>query len=242
MLNKKLLFSVFILGLAVTLASTGTWAWMSDAKTSPSTTFTSGTLDMQLSDPNEAYADGVTATWSSPLFKPGDKFSAELRFTNAGTVGAKHVYITPGNLQSTPTSKYPNADLSDEIIITNIKGHFIPINWYSANLVTLPGVLLYDGKWVGLGTALGNHDGILTLKEFCKAKFVANYLNLAPVLSPNNKHDLGFVLEGKFDENAGNEYQGTYCTFDLNCKASQDSPTDGCVEVTDQDGSSSPDA
>lgn len=237
MSNKKVILSIFVLGLAVTMASAGTWAWFTDTASTPASTFTSGTLDLQLANPNGPYLDNVVATWNSPNFKPGDTFSAELRFNNAGTVGANHVYITPGNLQHTGS-----ADLSDKIIITNIKGHFIPINYYGANLVTFPGVLLYDGKWVGLAYALGNHDGVLTLKEFCSSKFVANYLSLAPVLSPNNKHDLGFLLEGKFAEDAGNEYQGTSCSFELVCKASQNSPVDGFVEVTDQDGSSSPDA
>jgi spore coat-associated protein N len=82
MFNKKMLLSIFVLGLAVSLAGAGTWASLQDTGTDTANTFTAGTLDMKLAGNGDGPDDNVEATWVSPQkFKPGDTFTAELRFS-----------------------------------------------------------------------------------------------------------------------------------------------------------------
>ncbi|AKB17787.1 TasA family protein [Methanosarcina sp. WWM596] len=228
MFNKKVFMSIFVLGMAVTLAGAGTWAWMTDAGTSSDNTFTSGTLDMQLANNGDDYSDGVTATWVSPAnFKPGDRFSAELRFTNVGTVNANHLYFYPELLPSTGS-----VDLADKIIITSVQGNFIRGSFprhYSINIAPVV-------AWV-----TGNYDGILTLEEFCQNNYVAFSILSDPILRADNQEDFGLLIKGKFSGTAGNEYQGTSCTFNLEALASQNSPTEDYVLINDESTVSGPD-
>jgi spore coat-associated protein N len=144
----------------------------------------------------------------------------------------------------------PNGgDLADRIYITNIQGHFLqpPIlpAFYGLNLVKsgdFYGPLDDNTHWTGLRNALGNHDGTLTLREFCDAKFVAYYYDLFPILRPNSQPNFGFIISGKFGSAADdNNYQGSSCTFTLDAMASQDSPTAGCVLITDEQKTDSQD-
>lgn len=53
MVNKRIILSIFVLGLAVTLAGAGTWAVFQNTETSNGNTFSSGTLDMKLSNDDQ---------------------------------------------------------------------------------------------------------------------------------------------------------------------------------------------
>lgn len=228
MINRKIFLSVFVLGIAVTLAGTGTWAWMTDVQTSSDNTFTSGTLDLKLSNDGSTYTDDVTATWSSPNFKPGDTFANEIRFTNAGTIDINHLYMYPEALTNSGGTN--NAKLSDKIYITKITGH-----------ITRDGANLQWGNRVGIITMLvGDHRSPLTLTEFCNARYVAYYTQpivfgvIPPVLKEGDHKDWGLVFEGQFDPQANNDFQGASCSFNLRCVGSQNSPTEDYMQITDE--------
>lgn len=227
MINKRVLVSIFALGIAVTLAGAGTWAAFQDTEASTGNIFATGTLDMKLSNDGSTYTDGVTATWTSPAnFKPGDTFGNELRFTNVGSVNINHLYMYPEDL--TNSGGTGDVKFSDQIIITRVTGH-----------ITRDGSDLVWGNRAGLiGWAVGNRDGTLTLTEFCSAKFVAYCLSpivfgiFPPILKAGDHKDWGLIIEGKFADNADNRYQGSSCTFNMRCRGSQNSPTEGFEEIT----------
>lgn len=237
MFKKRIFLSIFILGLAITLAGAGTWAALQDTETSTGNTMTSGTLNLQLS--NEAldnYKDGgVTATWTSPAnFKPGDIFSKELYYTNTGTVNVNHIYIYP-HIDSY-SGGTGGVNLADKIIITKVAGHFMEsfmgydFDFEGPNRVNIP--------FLGLQYRLGDRRPPLTLSEFCQANYVAyptkiiEFLPL-PVLVAGDNKDFSLIIEGQFDPAADNKYQGTTCTFSLRNVASQYSPTEGFELITD---------
>lgn len=244
--------SIFVLGIAVTLAGAGTWASLNDAGKSTTNTFTSGTLDMKLHD-NDESGDNVVATWVSPAnFKPGDTFTAELLFSNDGSIGVNHLYLNP-HLDTEKSLSPKGGDLADKIYITNIQGHFFPKGrsaFKTNNLVNwpdIPGYQLDDGnlvlglKWTD-GIWTQNYGQVLTLKQFCGTKYVAYYHRLldpghitAPILSTTGTNDFGFIISGKFAPDADNTYQGSSCSFTLNAEATQNSPTQGYVLITDDE-------
>jgi predicted ribosomally synthesized peptide with SipW-like signal peptide len=47
------------------VGTAGTFAWFQDTETSTGNTLTAGTLDLKIRDGDEAYGDGVTATWTA---------------------------------------------------------------------------------------------------------------------------------------------------------------------------------
>lgn len=227
MINKRVLVSVFVLGIAVTLAGAGTWAAFQDTGASTGNTFSSGTLDMKLSNDGSTYMDGVTATWTSPAdFKLGDTFGNELRFTNIGSANINHLYMYPEDL--TNSGGMGGVILSDKIIITRVTGYIIRDG---ANLV-------WGNRAGSLSRIVGNCDGTLTLTEFCSTNFVAYCLSpiifgiFPPILKAGNHKDWGLIIEGKFADDADNRYQGSSCTFNMRCKGSQNSPTEGFEEIT----------
>lgn len=226
-INKRVLVSVFVLGIVVTLAGAGTWAAFKDTEASTGNTFSSGTLDVKLPNDGSTYTDGVTATWASPAnFKPGDTFGNELHFTNVGSVNINHLYMYPEDL--TNSGGTGGVKLSDKIIITRVTGH-----------ITRDGSDLVWGNTADfIGRAVGNHDGTLTLIEFCNAQFVAYCLSpiifgiFPPILKAGDHNDWGLIIEGKFADDADNHYQGSSCTFNMICIGSQNSPTKGFEEIT----------
>jgi predicted ribosomally synthesized peptide with SipW-like signal peptide len=219
---RKILILCLAIGVVASMVGVGTFALFNDVETSRNNVFTSGTLDMQLS--NEAgnpgqpgSSESVTGTWLSPSnWKPGDYFEAALHFNNKGSVDAKHIYFMFHNIYSSG-----NADLRDAIIVT-VKERF--------NSVTTGDQAPY------LDMQVGNHDGILTLKEFLG--WMPNQYGYYTfddqsvdgiVLGAGNQWDYDLIFGFKFAEWAGNEYQGASCGFDLTCQAWQLSDTEGMV-------------
>lgn len=114
-INTKILLSLASILAAAALVVGATFAFFSDEGTSNDNIFSSGTLDMQLSDDNEEDLDDVTATWGLAS-APGDTFTGDLRVTNTGSVAANHIELKfvntvdeadsgPGTDSTTPLDK-----------------------------------------------------------------------------------------------------------------------------------------
>jgi len=74
MINKKILASIFVIGILALAMGYGTYSYFSSTKTSTGNTFTAGILDMQLvSNPVDirGLAPGDTATWDIKLRNTG---------------------------------------------------------------------------------------------------------------------------------------------------------------------------
>ena len=103
----KELALLVLLALAATLTTVNllvvgvpfdpTAALLTDSQGVPANQFTTGTLDLRLSDSDEFDQNSVTATWTSATMKPGNTVNAILTVKNTGTVAADHIEISASN-------------------------------------------------------------------------------------------------------------------------------------------------
>jgi spore coat-associated protein N len=219
-MNKKIKMmctSIFVIGLLALALGYGTNAYFSSTKTSTGNVFTSGTLILKLSDDDQGWGDGVTATWSSPSnWAPGQEVSSTIHLTNTGSIPAEAVYAYWNNLVDP-------AGLSNVIQVTWLSDS-TDINMNSIG----PFVTAYDA----------NDDGKLSLAELVNGLSHYNSLNTpdpnqarfyadsdesynTPVLQANGANIFDIMLKYKFMETAGNEYQGKTASFDLTFSAWQ---------------------
>ena len=81
---KKLLFSLFVLGITSVLAIGATTAYFSDTETSSANTFTAGTLDLKLDG-----GDTNVIKFTPSNLKPGSQPKGTFRFLNDGSLSGK---------------------------------------------------------------------------------------------------------------------------------------------------------
>lgn len=96
MINSRIALSLASIAAAGALVAGATFAFFSDSGTSNDNLFSSGTLDMKLSDGNQEDLENVTGTWGLNS-APGDTFTGDLRITNTGSVPANHVELQFAN-------------------------------------------------------------------------------------------------------------------------------------------------
>lgn len=212
---KKIAMSFMTIAAVLVLIAGATRSAFSDNATSYNNTFSSGTLDLKLSDADEGWSDAVSGTWNSPAsWAPGDEVDATLHLYNSGTVSAEAVYANWNNLRD------PDG-LSNVIEVTWLSDSTDP----TTNNIQ-PFIDRYDG-------VQGNHDGVLSLAELVagvgsartpapnQARFYADFDEsyTHPVLPAGGTFDI--KMKYKFMESAGNEYQGKTCQFDLTLQAAQ---------------------
>jgi predicted ribosomally synthesized peptide with SipW-like signal peptide len=118
-INKKILASIFVIGLLAFAMGYGTYSYFSSTKTSTDNTFTAGILSMST----------VTRSFSCPSgWAPGDSFTATWSLTNDGTIDIKYLAVDIYNY------RYTVADLADVIDITEFKEYIQGHGWID-NLV-----------------------------------------------------------------------------------------------------------
>lgn len=94
----KILKSAVVIGAVGVLAFGATRAVWSDSGQSTGNTFAAGTLDLRLTDDDEAPADNVTITWNGTAMTPGGAtVTADLDVQNIGDPAADHVHFGVGN-------------------------------------------------------------------------------------------------------------------------------------------------
>lgn len=212
---NKILISLLTIALVSVVAVGATRAYFTDTATSTGNTFTSGTLDLKLSDANEGWSDGVTSTWSSPAnWAPGQEVKTSIYLRNTGTIPAMAVYANWNNLQgNTEMAKFIEVTwLSDSTgINTNSITPFVTV--YDTNGDTK--LSLYE-----LVNGLAHYNSAATPDPF-QARFFADadegYHN--PVLLAGGEFEI--KLGYKFMESAPNTLQGTWASFDLTLQAAQ---------------------
>ena len=213
---RKILTSIFIVGLVAIMVGAGIYAYFTDTETSTENTFTAGTLDLKVSHSSSGpWTDGVTGTWTLSNMKPGDETSTgTVFFKNFGSISSSTMTITcdysvteespPAESDTDPhTDEHPD-EMAKYMTITMIRyrNDKVDIN-------CLTGHDDYTGQtkddWK-INDA--NGDGKISLYE----------LKLDPLISlpspdtqPNIITQLNMRI--KFDENASNDFQGD--TFNL---------------------------
>jgi len=215
-MNKKILASIFVIGILALAMGWGTYSYFSSTRTSTGNTFTAGTLNLQLSNDGVNWHDDVTATWASPSgWAPGDNVTSKIYLRNTGSVDAEAFYAWWHNLVD------PDG-LSNVIEIT----WWSDSTWPDYNCV--PDFLVYDANKDGklslaeLVNGLSIYNGEKTPDPY-QARFYADYLETyeTPVLKANTGNVFWINMTYHFMETAGNEYQGATASFDLTFSAWQ---------------------
>jgi len=217
---KKLLLSILAIFLVIGLVGAGTFAWFQDTETSTGNTFTAGTMDLKVSDWDEGFGDGVSATWTMPNMTPGvttvGPFSVSLQ--NSGSIAADHVEISFSHSideQTNPPGQNPvESDTNPNSVAADL-----------AKWIEITSITYTDGFSGTLTDANGN--GFLDLDDLTWAVNAAEggpLDNLSPP-PPNSSGTRTFQMTLKFNAGATNDIQGdiltTTVTFTLNQDSSQ---------------------
>ncbi|MDI6631298.1 MAG: TasA family protein [Thermoanaerobacteraceae bacterium] len=207
---------MIILALALLLvagmAGAGTFAYFSDTETSTGNTFTAGTMDLKVVDWNElTWKDGVTATWTATNMKPGDELPFLAEFVGLGRVGT----ITPNHLEITCDYSVIEEDPQTEAD-TDPNTNLNPDKMAKQLVITR---FLYNG--VDYLSSIQDKDGDLKKTFYDLKQAPVDNLPIPPIADGQQN----FRLSVKFDENAGNDFQGDTLNltmiFTLNQDASQ---------------------
>jgi len=213
---KRTLTAIVLIGIVAMLAGAGTYSYFSDTGTSTGNTFTAGTLDLKVSHSSLGpWTDGVTGTWTLSNMKPGDETpTASVFFKNFGSLASSTTEITCSYTvtEETPQTEADTDPNTDEHPDEMAKHMMITMMFYKNDHVNINGLTGYD-SYSGLTKDDwkindANGDGKISLYELKLDPLI----NLpSPDTQPNKISQLDMRI--KFDENAGNDFQGD--AFDL---------------------------
>ncbi|MBI4080867.1 MAG: hypothetical protein HY430_03810 [Candidatus Levybacteria bacterium] len=191
MINRRMAMSGLSILTALGLLAGSTLAAFSDTNTSSTNTFSTGSLDLQLSNDGTTFASGgVTATFGASNLGPGDTSPVgTLTIRNAGTLAATDIDIAFANV---------NSDLGTPL-----------------DAVLRVTTLTYDGANILPSLTDTDSSGFIELDELAAQGL--NGLALAD-LSPAD-HEL--VMQVTMDPAADNSYQGDNVTTDLTVTLNQ---------------------
>jgi predicted ribosomally synthesized peptide with SipW-like signal peptide len=212
---RKILTAIFLVGLVATMAGAGIYAYFSDTETSTGNTFTAGTLDLKVSHSSAgSWSDGVSGTWTLSNMKPGDETpTASVFFKNFGSIASNTLEITCSYTvtEETPQTESDTDTHTDQHPDEMAKYMIITMMFYrndQLNINCLTGYDSYSGQtkdeWK-INDA--NGDGKISLYELKLDPLILP----SPDTQPNKITQLDMKI--KFDENAGNDFQGD--TFNL---------------------------
>ncbi len=123
-------------------------AFFADQETSTENRLAAGTLDLKISDDDEAAGDSLTMTWEGSNLRPGQgEVSADLKIKNLGTTPANHIHVKAVNVITQGSG--PGTDVSDPM---------------DANLEVK--VLTYDGADIKSYLTDANGNGVRDLDDW----------------------------------------------------------------------------
>lgn len=202
MINRKIAMSAMSIVTSLTIMGGTTYAFFSDTGTSSGNTFSTGTLDLKLTDGDETTQDNVTASFGNGSLVPGSCTGNQtLTLKNTGTVNANHaeVHLTTNVVTDTGSNASPDMDA------------FLKIN-----------TLTYDAGNVLTQLTDTNSNTFIDLADWAAPANAGALDNLA-LTDLNVGHPL--VMDVCLDNSAGNTLQGdsvsSTFTVDLNQNSSQ---------------------
>lgn len=208
MINKKIALSAMSILSALAIMGGATFAYFSDTGTSSQNTFSSGTLNMKLSDADQTDQDNVGGTWGLNS-APGDTFTGILNIKNTGNVAANHVELKFTNVV-TPAASGPGTletNPLDKVIEITAFGWDTDGNG-SLDQNLLPGVTNTNG------------NGIIDLDDL-ENQTVDDFDNLSFGGLQGNNHALR--IDGRLSPTlATNEHQGDSVNMSLDVTMNQD--------------------
>lgn len=198
---RKTLTGLIAIFLVFALAGTEILAYFQDAATSAGNTFQAGILDLKIRDQPGPWQDGVSGNWTMSNMAPGDETEGEVELhIDSASILADHLEITGDYTVSPPGFE---DEMAKVMVITEME--------YSKGDLELD--LLTEIEDV-------DGDGKISLYDLKYSQAGNGIDNLPP---PYGVWE--FEMEIKFDEDAGNEFQGRTLVltviFTLNQDASQ---------------------
>jgi spore coat-associated protein N len=187
-MNKKILVSVFFIGLLALGVGWGTYALFSDTETSSDNTFTAGTLDLKV--------DGQDDT-SLPIYfdfgnvQPSDSGSKVIALSNTGTLdGTAKIHIKDVT-NTEGTNPEPETDITE------------PGDLGAALLITIQ----YDAN------GDSNYDAGETIVTDASIDSLNSVTNVLGLLGAGASRNL--KLSWNVDGAAGNDIMGDVVTFNI---------------------------
>lgn len=224
-MKMKVLSIVASMLLVAGIIGGATFASFSSSGNLTASTFSAGTLTMDMS------SDATqTANWVSPAnWAPGEAVTSTINFNNSGSIDAHHIYFGFKDVTNTDP-RIDSSNLLNAIIVTDLHESFKNTNGTTTATT--------GNQAANLAAQVGNHDGILTLKEFSDFyQGTYGYYTWddqsgdGVVLAAGSKADYALTFTLTFDPNAGNEYQADTAGFTFIASATQNSPTEGLVAL-----------
>lgn len=199
--NVTILASIFMMLLVAAGVGAGTMAYFSETE-KVGITFTAGDPNLRLSLNGDDWGDSLT--FNFPIWSPGDSYSITVWIKNIGDVGLFNLFVTGDNLVG------PNLGLSDVIHITDV-AYTDTIGW------------VHPASGTYYETVFGDTSAPFTLRELAMGLTNGEKMNFCwgdpadkiDYLPANGGMIQKFYIEFTFDANAGNEWQGKSCGFEL---------------------------
>lgn len=201
------MLAVLTIGLVVTFAGSGTFAYFNDAETSTGNTFTAANHELKISDQDEDWRDDVTATWVMESMQPGDSTSGWIGFA---AKGGSDISITCSYILKEGFSGGTTADaMAKELVITEMHYYGELQNqgwdWGELDLLSTDN---YD-----LGYVPNPEDPGPTVVDIDADDKISLYdlhwqATSVDIGRPKNNNNSWLEMTVKFDEDAGNDFQG----------------------------------
>lgn len=224
---KTILSAIFTVALVSVLVGAGTFAYYTDTEISSDNTFTADEMDLVTKDTiGDPWTNGVTATWTIDNMVPGDHTYGYVQLEKVDdSFDADHMeikcdYFVTEEEPRISSDTDPNTDTNPDSMAKQL---VILIATYDngGNVDLLTGIKTYGTDELPVNNdwkiADQDVDGKITLYDFKNS-------NLDNLQAPNG-HMTTFKMDVKFDENAGNDFQGDTLdmtvTFTLNQDVSQ---------------------
>ena len=189
-MDMKILLSLMVVGIAALGVGMGTMAYFSDTETSNGNTFTAGTLDLTL-------GESGGAPISLTNMAPGDTASGTITVTNdgslAGWLGAKSSYVEADISGGADPNVGPH-NTAKMLVITAFTAD--SFDMLAANKI--PDV---DGD-----SKITVYDMVNDPSAGPAPHASGNWYSYDEDMQPNDVHVYSMTV--KFDETAGNDYQG----------------------------------
>jgi len=179
-------------------------------------------LDLKLMDQDEGWGDGVMATWTATNMAPGDEFAFDSSFVGlkskkGGKVDITCVYEVFEEFPQTEADTDPSTNLHPDKMAKNMvitRCLYKNSTWQIDCLTGKLTIISRKGKAPGLCCIHSwrirdvDRDGRITFYDLKRGP-----LSNLPLPDKGNTNEARFEMSVRFDQNAGNEFQGD--TFNL---------------------------
>lgn len=204
-MNKRIVLSSVSIFASLALVTGATFAFFSDSGTSSGNVFGAGTLDLQLDDTNDPFANDITATFNVSDMAPGDSAAQEISLHNEGSVDIAEIAMG-----LTSTNVDPDADPSD---LRDVLDMEVRAGGSKSGDVCTGGTDVTGA----IDAVVGNGGVPLTMAEF-----TGDTYDSLPIALPAAGADSQVCISVAMQSTAGDIYQGDSATASFVFTAHQD--------------------